>query len=175
MAGLNEFLADKRACLGAYMSAAANDPQPTELNARIEVRGRSGVRVIKIRQFELINDTGPDLAGFDLGPLSPEHQLAALGGCIAHTAQLVAAGLELSVDGIDVDVSAQMHPLAQTPGYEDIPRAPYNLRYTLSVRSMESREKIEALRQQIEEVCPIYNLIKGPQPIESELILERPS
>ena len=173
MGELNEFLADKRKALSSYMEAALADPKPVDMTATVDVRGRSGVRVIKIRQFELISDTAQDLAGFDLGPFSPEHQLAALGGCIAHTAQMVAAGLELSIDGISVEVRAQMHPLAQTPGYENIPTVPYNLRYTLHIESKESAETIAALHQQIEEVCPIYNLIKQPQPISGTLVHQR--
>lgn len=166
---LNEFLSEKRTALEAYMAAAAGDPKPVEMSASVDVRGRSGVRVIRIRQFEMISDTGPDLAGFDLGPFSPEHQLAALGGCIAHTAQMVAAAMELSIEKIGVDVHARMHPLAQTPGYESVPRVPHNLRYELNITSGESAEKIEALHRQVQEVCPVYNLIKEPQPIAAGL------
>ena len=172
---LDGFLAEKRASMGTYMAAAMADPKAVDISAVVEVRGRSGVRVIKIRQFEMISDTEPDLAGFDLGPLSPEHQLAALGGCIAHTAEMVAAAMELAIDTIGVQVSAQMHPLAQTPGYENIPRTPYNIRYTLSIKSNEPAAKIEAMHSQIELVCPIYNLIKLPQSIAGELILSRSS
>ena len=171
MQTLNEFLLEKRAAMESYGAAAIQDPKPVDLEATVEVRGRSGVRVIKIRPFELISDTAPDLAGFDLGPLSPEHQLAALGGCIAHTAEMVAATMALSLDAINVKISAQMHPLAQTPGYEHIQRAPYNLQYTLTIRSVETPDKIEALHRKVEEICPLYNLIKHPQNISGKLVV----
>lgn len=172
MATLDEFLTDKRIALKAMMDAATADPKPFVSTASVEVRGRSGVRAIRIRQFDLVSDTGPHLAGFDLGPTSPEYQLAALGGCIAHTAEMLAAEMELSIDEIAVEVTSQMHPLAQTPGYEDVPRVPHKLHYALTISSKEPGERIEALHRKIQETCPIYNLIRHPQPVSGDLILK---
>ncbi|MDP3675298.1 MAG: OsmC family protein [Novosphingobium sp.] len=169
MSDLDEFLARKRAALTAFKDAFMADPQPVEFSASVEVRGRSGVRVIRIRQFELINDTGPATAGFDLGPKSPEHLLAALGGCIAHSAEMIAAMMCLSVDEIGVEVSALAHPLGQTPGFESFPITPYNLKYTLTISSSEPAERIEDLHREIEATCPVLNLLKTPQPIAGRL------
>lgn len=169
MNDLNEFLTEKRAKLSAFMEAAAADPKPIDFSARVEVRGRSGVRVIRIRQFELINDTEAFIGGFDLGPNSPEHMLAAIGGCIAHTAESIAAMMSLSIEEISVDVSGKMHPLAQTAGYEHIPRTPYSLCYSLRICSSEPADRIAELHSQIEAVCPILNLIKRPQQIEGRM------
>src|SRR5688500_4894408 len=154
MSELDEFLARKRESIVAFKEAVKADPQQVEFSASVEVRGRSGVRVIRIRQFELINDTGPATAGFDLGPKSPEHLLAALGGCIAHSAEMIAATMLLSIETIGVEVSALAHPLAQSPGFENYPITPYNLQYTLSIGSSEPADRIEALHKEIEATCP---------------------
>lgn len=174
MGTLNEYLTEKGEALDQMMVEAMANPQVLDRSASVEVRGRSGVRAIKIRQFELISDTGLNLAGFDLGPTSPEHQLAALGGCIAHTVLMVAANMKLSVESVSVDVHAQMHPLAQTPGYEDVPRVPHNLRYTLNIGSLEPTDRLQALHEQVVAICPVYNLIREPQPISGELIVRVP-
>jgi uncharacterized OsmC-like protein len=166
---LDEYLTAKRAKINAFREAALADPQAIEFAASVEVRGRTGVRVIRIRQFEMISDTERDLGGFDLGANSPEYMLAALGGCIAHSAEMVAAGMALSVDAISVDVAATMHPLAQRLGYEHVPFTPHNLKYTLRIESSEPADRIEALHKELEASCPVLNLIRAPQQISGQL------
>ena len=174
MGTLNQFLDDKRVVLEAALAAAMADPKPVEQHASVTVRGRSGVRVIKVRQFEMINDTEADFGGFDLGPTSPEHQLVALGGCIAHTAEMVAAFMRLSIEKIDVDVTASIHPLAQTPGYEHIPFGPYNMKYTLRIESTAPAEQLATLHQQVVATCPLYNFLTKPQVIPGSLVVSVP-
>lgn len=175
MSNLNEFLADKRIALAGFMAEAAANPEKMTLSASVDVRGRSGVRVIKVRQFEMVSDTDSSLAGFDLGPNSPEIQLAALGSCIAHTALMVAAMMELSIDEIGVEVSAEGHPLAQTPGYEEVPIEPHNFRYTIQITSTEPEPKIEELHRQIQATCPLYKLLVNPQTIHGNVVLSAAS
>ena len=171
MGTLNQFLDDKRVALEAALAAAMADPKPLQLQASVNVRGRSGVRVIKVRQFELINDTPADFGGFDLGPNSPEHLLVALGGCIAHTAEMIAAFMHLSIERIDVDVTASIHALAQTPGYEHIPFGPYDMKYTLHIESTAPAEQLATLHQQVEATCPLYNFLTKPQVIKGSLMV----
>ena len=175
MSNLNEFLADKRVALAGFMAEAAANPEKMTLSASVDVRGRSGVRVIKVRQFDMVSDTDSSLAGFDLGPNSPELQLAALGSCIAHTALMLAAMMDLSIDEIGVEGSAEGHPLARSPGYEDVPIEPHNFCYTMHVTSTEPESRIEELHRQIQATCPLYNLLKNPQTIHGTVSLSAPS
>jgi hypothetical protein len=85
MSTLREYLAQKREAYQTLKAkAAAPDAGPRTIAATARVEGRSGVRRIRIRDFQIISDSGPELAGYDLGPSSPELQLGVLGSCVTH-------------------------------------------------------------------------------------------
>jgi uncharacterized OsmC-like protein len=171
MTTLNEYLVQKRAAWLAKRETARNDPdlKANKLKANVRALGRSGVREIRIRDFQVISDSPVDFAGYNLGPASPELQLGVLGSCITHITLIQAAERELRIDSIDVEVTGEQHPLAQQPGFENVPIFPHNIRYTLDIVSRESPEAIRALHEAVEAVCPIFNLLKNPQTIVGEL------
>ncbi|MEW6346421.1 MAG: OsmC family protein [Paraburkholderia sp.] len=171
MTTLNEYLVQKRAAWLARREAARNDPavKAVQLKANVRALGRSGVREIRIRDFQVISDSPADFAGYNLGPASPELQLGVLGSCLTHITLIQAAERQLRIDSIDVEVTGEQHPLAQQPGFENVPIFPHNIRYTLNIQSPESPETIRALHAAVEAVCPIYNLLTQPQTILGEL------
>jgi uncharacterized OsmC-like protein len=171
MTTLNEYLAQKRVAWLAKRETARNDPdiKANKLKANVRALGRSGVREIRIRDFQVISDSPADFAGYNLGPASPELQLGVLGSCITHITLIQAAERELRIDSIDVEVTGEQHPLAQQPGFENVPIFPHNIHYTLDIVSPEPPEAIRALHEAVEAVCPIYNLLKNPQTIVGEL------
>jgi uncharacterized OsmC-like protein len=171
MTTLNEYLVQKRAAWLAKREAARKDPdiKTNKLKANVRALGRSGVREIRIRDFQVISDSPSDFAGYNLGPASPELQLGVLGSCITHITLIQAAERELRIDSVDVEVTGEQHPLAQQPGFENVPIFPHNIRYTLDIVSPEPPEAIRALHEAVEAVCPIYNLLKNPQTIVGEL------
>jgi uncharacterized OsmC-like protein len=127
------------------------------------------VREIRIRDFQVISDSPADFAGYNLGPASPELQLGVLGSCLTHITLIQAAERQLRIDSIDVEVTGEQHPLAQQPGFENVPIFPHNIPYTLNIVSPEAPETIRALHDAVEAVCPIFNLLKQPQTIVGEL------
>ncbi|MBJ9914674.1 OsmC family protein [Burkholderia cenocepacia] len=171
MTTLNDYLAQKRDAWHAKQQAARNDPdfKATPLKATVRALGRSGVREIRIRDFQVISDSPPDFAGYNLGPASPELQLGVLGSCLTHITLIQAAERGLKIDAIEVEVTGDQHPLAQQPGFEHVPVFPHNIRYTLDIVSPEPPETIRALHQAVEAVCPIFNLLRLPQHIDGEL------
>ncbi|MEK6348125.1 MAG: OsmC family protein [Burkholderia sp.] len=171
MTTLNEYLVQKRAAWLARQEAARGEPErgPNRLKANVRALGRSGVREIRIRDFQVISDSPEDFAGYNLGPASPELQLGVLGSCITHITLIQAAERQVRIDSIDVEVTGEQHPLAQQPGFEQFPIFPHNIRYTLDIVSPESPETIRALHEAVERVCPIFNLLKNPQTIVGEL------
>ncbi|MEM5316017.1 OsmC family protein [Paraburkholderia sp. JHI869] len=171
MTTLNEYLAQKRTAWLAKKEAARSDPsfKATQLKANVRALGRSGVREIRIRDFQVISDSPPDFAGYNLGPASPELQLGVLGSCLTHITLIQAAERGLAVDSIEVEVTGEQHPLAQQPGFETIPIFPHNIRYTLEIVSPEPAHAIRELHEAVEAVCPIFNLLRQPQVIEGEL------
>ncbi|NUW32666.1 OsmC family protein [Nonomuraea sp. SMC257] len=163
MTTLRAYLSHKREALLARRAAPSSGPVP--LHAHVTAEGRSGVRRIRIRDFQIISDSGPDLAGYGLGPGSPELQAGVLGSCVTHIFLIKAAELEIPLDSLDVDVQAQYDPRAQAPDSpeaEGVPVHPYDFRYEVRLSSPASDEDLARLHAEVERVCPILNLIRNP-------------
>ncbi|PWV99462.1 putative OsmC-like protein [Paenibacillus cellulosilyticus] len=175
MGTLNEYLQQKREALLERRANAERQPDQARsvFSAKVRAAGRSGVREIRIRDFQVISDSPPDFAGYNLGPSSPELQLGVLGSCLTHIALIQAAERQVSLHSLEVEVTGEMHPLAGRPGYEHIPIHPHNIQYKLIIQSDESEETLRAFHQAIEQVCPIFNLLRNPQQIEGQLVVNR--
>ncbi|GAA3407322.1 OsmC family protein [Paenibacillus hodogayensis] len=175
MSKLNEYLTHKRNALLERRERFENDPnlQSNTLKATVRAAGRSGVREIRIRDFQIISDSPDDFAGHELGPSSPESQLGVLGSCITHITLIQAADRQVKLDSLEVKVTGEMHPLAGRPGYEHIPICPHNIEYTIHITSPESEETIAALHEAVEKACPILNLLSNPQTIRSQVQLTK--
>ena len=155
MSTLNEYLVQKRLALEekrAKLQAdlAAGEVKPHVLSALVKAEGRSGVRRIRIREFQIISDSGYDFAGYSLGPGSPEIQLGVLGSCITHIFLIQAAGRGVPLDELEVDVTGEMDPRAGSPGNEDIPVYPHNIAYTVRIKSEASDQTIAELHAAVE-------------------------
>jgi uncharacterized OsmC-like protein len=174
MSTLREYLAQKRdAILARREKAASEPPQPHALTARVRAEGRSGVRRIRIRDFQVISDSGPDFAGYDLGPSSPELQLGVLGSCLTHVFLIQAADREVPLDALEVEVTGRMDPRAGRPGFEHLPVYPHDIAYTVRIESPASAEEIAELHTAVERACPILNLLLNPQTIHGEIDHQR--
>jgi len=164
MSDLIDYLAQKRsAWLERRQRIAAGSLGPAALKARAIAEGRSGVRRIRIRDFQLVSDSPPDFAGYDLGPSSPELQLGVLASCLNHSYLIQAAATQTPIDSIEVEVEATIDPRAGSPGHEATPVNPQNISYVVNIVSAASAEQIEDLRRRVEVSCPILNLLKNPQ------------
>ena len=167
MSTLNEYLAQKREAFHRLKARAlGSDAGPIELRASAKAEGRSGIRRIRIRDHQVISDSSPDFAGYDLGPSSPELQLGIIGSCVTHITLIQAADRGVPLDSLEVEVVGQIDPRSGKPGFEQIPVYPHNIRYTLNIVSPASSEEIAALHQAVEKACPILNLLRAPQTIQ---------
>jgi uncharacterized OsmC-like protein len=171
MSQLQDYLTQKReALLARRARAATTEPAPQSLTARVRAEGRSGIRRIRIRDFQILSDSGPDFAGYDLGPTSPELQLGVLGSCLTHIFLIQAADREVPLDAIEVEVTAQVDPRAGKPGFEHVPIYPHRIAYTVEIESPASDEEIDQLHAAVERACPILNLLLNPQQIEGTVV-----
>jgi uncharacterized OsmC-like protein len=169
---LLEYLAQKRQALIARRERIAEGKlAPAALKARVTAEGRSGVRRIRIRDFQVVTDSPPDFAGYDLGPSSPEMQLGVLGSCLNHSYLIQAAALQVPIESIEVDVEGFIDPRAGSPGFESTPVNPQGIAYTVTIRGPATAAQIEELRRNVERFCPILNLLKNPQTIEGRVAL----
>lgn len=171
MSGLRAYLEEKRqALLARRAQAETNGAAPSQLTARVRAEGRSGVRRIRIRDFQIVSDSGPDFAGYDLGPSSPELQLGVLGSCLTHIFLIQAADRGVPLDSLEVDIAARMDPHAGRPGFEHIPVYPHAISYTVRLQSPASDAEIAALHEAVERACPILNLLQNPQIVTGTVV-----
>jgi len=172
---LIEYLDQKRRALLERRARIADGRLgPVSLKASATAEGRSGVRRIRVRDFQVLTDSPPDFAGYDLGPNSPELQLGVLGSCLNHSYLIEAAALEVPIDSIEVEVEAVLDPRALSIGFESTPVYPQNISYVVKIESSASETRIEQLRAAVERACPILNLLKNPQTIAGRVALARP-
>jgi uncharacterized OsmC-like protein len=189
--GLREYLKYKRAAVlwrenrftrsaGANTQANTTDsvarreraPQLDRLH--VEIDPLSGIRRLHVRHFNLIHDSQPLLGGSDLGPSALEHQLGVLTSCITHITEIQAASRQVVLDSLAVSAEGIYDPRAGRPGFEDVPAYPHEIHYTVHFRSPHPYEDLVALRDAVEAVCPIYNLLLAEQKIEGRIVRENP-
>lgn len=169
---LNDYLAEKRAAVLARDAAIERGTaQPAALKARVSAEGRSGVRRIRIRDHQVISDSPPDFAGYNLGPSSPELQLGVLGSCVTHIFLIQAASRQVPLSSLEVEVSGVIDPRGGKPGHEQTPIWPHDIAYTVHIDSPASRADIDALFEAVERTCPILNLLRNPQAIRARVEL----
>jgi len=170
MASLLDYLSEKRdAWMSRQRRIAAGDLGPTPLKARAVAEGRSGVRRIRIRDFQVVTDSPPDFAGYDLGPSSPELQLGVLASCLNHSFLIQAAATQTPITSIEVEVEATIDPRAGSSGHEATPVFPQNIAYVVRIESDAPSEDIEELQRRVERACPILNLLRAPQEISGRI------
>jgi uncharacterized OsmC-like protein len=165
---LNEFLVEKRQALLQRQQVIPTGPNILRASTRAE--GRSGVRRIRIRDFQIISDSGPDFAGYNLGPSSPELQLGVLSSCITHVFLIQAAQLQVPLDSLEVEIQGEMDGRAGKPGFENVPIWPHNITYTVHLSSSASDEELAQLHAAVERSCPILNLLINPQQINGSVV-----
>lgn len=171
--GLRAYLEVKRAALLAKREAerAGSVTEPNRLRARTKAEERSGVRRIRIRHHQILSDSPPDFAGYDLGPASPEIQLGVLSSCLTHIFLIQAADLRIPLDSLEVEVQADQDPRAGQPGFEQVPIYPHNISYTVHITSPATKARIRELHETVERKCPIYNLLVNPQSVTGRVVL----
>jgi uncharacterized OsmC-like protein len=188
--GLREYLKYKRAAvlwretprtrLNAQANANVTDSvvrrerEPQLDRLHVEIDPLSGIRRLHIRHFNLIHDDQPLYGGSDLGPSALEHQLGVLTSCITHITEIQAASRQIVIDSLAVSAEGIYDPRAGRPGFEDVPVYPHKIHYTVHFRSPHSYEEIVALRDAVEAVCPIYNLLLAEQKIEGRIVRGNP-
>ncbi|RYY75928.1 MAG: OsmC family peroxiredoxin [Comamonadaceae bacterium] len=171
MSDLNDYLIEKRdAVLARDAAVDSGQAQAVALKAHVRAEGRSGVRRLRIRDHQVISDSPPSFAGYDLGPSSPELQLGVLGSCVTHIFLIQASLRQVPLNSLEVEVSGQIDPRAGKPGHEDTPFWPHDIGYVVHIDSPASRADIDALFEAVERTCPILNLLRHPQQIRAEVV-----
>ncbi len=171
MSGLKSYLERKIEAVRTFRANESSNPDERRqtLTASVIAEGESGIRRIRIRDYQILTDTGAALAGYDLGPRAPEVLLGALGSCISHTVLIQAALQGIAVDTLVIDASVDVDSLA---GHADIINPVSGITYTIRIDSPSATpEQMRALNQVLPDICPVLNIVQFAQPVSSSIVL----
>lgn len=157
---LREHLVKKRAAL---QKAGTRTAQQT-LTARVTAESRSGVRRLRIRDYQYLSDSGRDFGGYNLGAGSWDTEVGVLASAVADAFVTQAAQRNIPIDAIDVVFTSR--PDAPSVEKERKVAYPRNLAYVAYIDSPASAAQLEALRKAVDETSPVLALVKEAQPIE---------
>jgi uncharacterized OsmC-like protein len=174
LSGLNDYLVEKREAVRAQklQTQQAGYP-PHKYSAHVTTDDRTGVRKVRIRDFQLLSDSGPANGGFDLGPTPVELLFASLGTCLVSTFITQAANRGVPVDSIEIDVEGKTDPRANLPNYPDVPNFPHDVSFELRVTSPAATEVITEFFKAAERLCTISALFAKSQDVHGRLIHNR--
>lgn len=134
------------------------------LRANATAESRSGVRRLRIRNFQLLSDGARSTAEYNLGPGSWPTVVGVLGSAVAQDFLMQAAVKGIPLDALEVVFTSRPGSVASRAGGRVT--YPRNLVYTAYVVSSASDAELEALRKTVERVSPVLNLVSQAQPIE---------
>lgn len=153
---------------GAAMHAAARArPTAADWNETLEAvcvaDDNTGVRKLSIRDFHFIGDGGADIGGWDLGPTSPEYLLGVISTCLTHTMLCLAAWRGISLDRVEVRVTADNNDARFFGIDTNTPPPPHNIRIHVDLESSTLSEQARAdFILEAEATCPIVQALRLP-------------
>ncbi len=167
MTGLREYLIDKAA---AIRGLAASKPDAADwretVSATCVADDRTGVRKLRIRDWRFIGDSGPGFGGFGLGPSSPELLCGVISTCLTHTYEIGACLMGISLDRIEVHVTA-LNNDARFGGLEtDDSPVPFDLTANVRLEAPDVEPaRLDELHAYASANCPLTNLIRNGAPV----------
>ncbi|MCA0453505.1 MAG: OsmC family protein [Chloroflexi bacterium] len=168
MAKLDSYIARKSEALTARREDWTANPEKAvaTIRASSKVAGITGIRPTKMGDYTIVSDSAPGLAGFSLGPTSPEMLLGALASCLVHTYLIHATLLNIPIDDVAIEISGTLDykpvvglPSENRPAFSDI-------QYNATVESPADAATIEQLHASVEANCPVLNTIRYPTSIQ---------
>jgi uncharacterized OsmC-like protein len=162
--------------LHRLQAALSRQPETTQsvtaLHARVTAESRSGVRRLRIRDFQFISDSERSFAGYNLGAGSWDTEVGVLGSAVATEFLFQAATADIALDAIDVVFTSHQDEGSRPAGQVSYPR---NLQYAAYILSPASDAELEALRVKVEATSPVLNLVTGRQDIAHGTVVHTPS
>ncbi len=160
--GLRDYLLHKKAAMDA---AAAEHPDPAHWRESVEAvcvaDDVTGVRKLKLRDWEFIGDSGPAFGGQNQGPSSPELLCGVISTCLTHTYLIGAAQLGVPVDRVEVRATADNNdaPLLGIAGTD--PLLPFNIRAVVTLEAPDATDAQLGRLHRYADQCPMTNLIRN--------------
>jgi uncharacterized OsmC-like protein len=169
MPTINDYMAFKGERMEELRERLRNpDVPPAALSATARVAGGSGIRPVQVREFTIVTDSGPALAGYNLGPTAPELLLSSLASCLAHTFLIAAVNRQVALESLEVEVRATLD-FRGVLEVTDAPPAPTDIRYEARIASGASDEQLAQLKEDVERLCPVLYAITNPLPVSGQI------
>ena len=151
-------------------AAAARRPAGDDWRERVEAvctaDDLTGVRRLRIRDWQLLGDSGADFGGWGLGPSSPELLCGVLSTCLTHTYLIGAATMDIPLDRVQVRVSADNNDAAFLGIATADPSLPFNITARVELQAPDaSAEQLARLHGYAGERCPLTRLLRTPNAV----------
>lgn len=169
--GLRAYIQQKAATM---RTAVATRPRAEDWREKVEATvvadDATGVRKMRIRDWEIIGDSGPAFGGWNLGPSSPELFCGIIGTCLTHMYLIGAAAREIPLDRVSVHVTADNNDAALLGLSTSDPALPFNITANVDVLASDAdAEALASLHRYVAENCPLTNLVRTPNPVTIRL------
>lgn len=165
--GLAAYLRQKAA---AMQAAAQWRPKGEDWRERVEAvcvaDDLTGVRKLRIRDWQFLSDSGPDFGGWGLGPSSPELLCGVISTCLTHTYLIAAATLGIPLERVQVRVTADNNDAAFLGIASTDPPLPFNLTAHVTVQAPDATpDQLATLHRYADEHCPLTRFVRTPNPL----------
>lgn len=136
--------------------------QPVKFTAIVTAESRSGVRRLRIRNFQFLSDGLRSSGEFNLGAGSWPSLVGVLGSAVADDYLTQAAVKGVTLDELEVIFTSTPGTAPSTSTGTQV-TYPRNLAYTAYIVSAASDAELEDLRQTVERTSPIIHLVTQHQ------------
>lgn len=169
--GLARYLELKAAAIRATGTARPDGAGHREsISARCTADDLTGVRKLRIRDWQYVSDSGADMGGWSLGPSSPELLCGVVSTCLVHTYLIAAANRGIPLDAVDVEVVAQNNDARFYGVDTDDPPVPFGFRAVVSLTAPDATaEQVADLHRYADSTCPVMKVLRDP--VEIELVV----
>ena len=139
--------------------------EPLKLTATVTAISRTGIRRLRIRNFQLLSDGGREAGEFNLGAGSWPSVVGALGSALAGDYLVQAAVKGIPIDDLELIFTSKPGTApSQTTGTQVT--YPRNLNYIVFIKSPATDAQLEDLRKTVERVSPVFHLVTDAQKVD---------
>ena len=139
--------------------------EPLKLTGTVTAISRTGIRRLRIRNFQLLSDGGREAGEFNLGAGSWPSVVGALGSALAGDYLVQAAVKGIPIDDLELIFTSKPGTApSQTTGTQVT--YPRNLNYIVFIKSPATDSQLEDLRKTVERVSPVFHLVTDAQKVD---------
>ena len=122
--------------------------------------------VVEARDFEFVVDEPAPLGGTNDGPNPVEYLIGAWAGCLNVVVHTVGEERGIDLDGVEIEIEGDLDPRKFLGAADDVRAGYQELDVTIHVESAADEETLAALREEVEERCPVGDNIGNPTPTD---------